>query len=177
LMPHARVDCMGLYEDDRYRPGQPSEFHRIDLNEVVSHQSIATISAGGRYDLIVCMEVLEHLYTPPSAVLEFLSAMLKPAGLIFITTPNAAWLKNRIKLLYGKNPFEMLTTDRSHMGHVREYTLGELKAASAAAGLSAIKTERKGLYYFSSLKDRFYSRLAEIHPSLRRTLVLIARKE
>lgn len=177
LFPESRVDCLGIYEDDRYRPANAFTFHAMDLNDVALKEH-PQAAASGPFDLIVFMEVLEHLYTPPETVLRFLASILRDGGVIVITTPNAAWLKNRIKMLCGKNPFEMLKSDRKNMGHIREYTKLELERSLAAAGLKKLFVERRGLYHFDNIKDNIYSRIADLtHPSLRRTLVAVYQKQ
>lgn len=173
LLPGSRVDCLGIEEDCRYRPSGDFTFHAVNLND------LAVIRAGRRlndagYALIVCMEVIEHLTLPPEAILPYLAAQLAPGGCLLVTTPNAAWLKNRLKLLRGKNPFERLSADPAHLGHIREYTAPELAAAFALTGLRRVKLVCKGLYHFANLKDRAYSVAADaIHPSLARTLVAL----
>ncbi len=176
LLPDSQVDCLGVEQDNRFAPSRNFTFRNCDLNDVAvagfDRHSIAV-----RYDLIVFMEVLEHLYTPPHLVLEYLASLLNDGGVIILTTPNAAWLKNRLKMLRGKNPFELLKADRKDMGHIREYTLDELQNAFAHTGLNMLRLERKGLYYFNNPKDNFYSRLADAtHSSLSRTLVAVYQK-
>jgi 2-polyprenyl-3-methyl-5-hydroxy-6-metoxy-1,4-benzoquinol methylase len=175
-LPNVRIDCLGFERDDRYKTWNLAVFHKVDLNDL-SALKTSCVGDLDRYDLVVCMEVLEHLYTPPSVILEYFAAQLAPGGVLVVTTPNAAWLKNRIKLLCGKNPFEMLTSDRERMGHVREYTKEELEQAFASAGLRPILFERRGLYRFNNLKDSIYSWVADhLHGSLRRTLVAVYEK-
>jgi hypothetical protein len=72
-------------------------------------------------------EVLEHLYTAPQLVLGFIKTLLIPNGLLIVQTPNAAAVGKRIKLLLGRNPYEMIRTDLSDPGHYREYTISELQ--------------------------------------------------
>ena len=43
-----------------------------------------------------------------------------------VSTPNALWLKHRIKLLMGRHPYELIREDKGNPGHFREYTAGEL---------------------------------------------------
>ncbi len=168
--PEWRVDTLADYHDDRFSLPPPSRHFQFDLNAALDRARWPAL--GGPYDLIVFMEVIEHLNTPPRRVLEFLAAQLAPGGVIVLTTPNAVWLKNRLRLLMGRNPFELLRDDRS--GHVREYTLAELSTATREAGLEVAAAERRGLYRFSGAKDRFYSALADsTHPSLRRTIFMV----
>lgn len=53
-----------------------------------------------KYDVITCMEVIEHLIDP-YALLEFIYTHLKPGGRIILSTPNIAWWKYRLDLLKG----------------------------------------------------------------------------
>lgn len=176
LLPGSRVDCLGVEQDDRFRPDGDFTFHPADLNEVAL-QDPETWPVDANYDLIVFMEVLEHLYTPPDRVLRYLSSLLAKGGIIITTTPNAAWLKNRLKMILGRNPFELLKADRRDMGHIREYTRAELETVFTTVGLEKLRFERRGLYHFNNLKDNIYSRFADLtHPSLRRTLIAVHQK-
>jgi predicted SAM-dependent methyltransferase len=77
-------------------------------------------------DIVIMAEVLEHLYTAPTLVLTFIASFIKPGGYLVIQTPNAASLKNRLFLLAGKNPYEMIRENADNPGHFREYTAKEL---------------------------------------------------
>lgn len=173
FFPEWRLDTLSDICDERFSLPPPSRHFQFDLNAASVRAGWPAL--GGPYDVIVFMEVIEHLNTPPRRVLEFLAAQLAPGGAIVLTTPNAVWLKNRLRLVCGRNPFELLRDD--HSGHVREYTLAELSAAAREAGLEVEAAERRGLYHFSGAKDRFYSALADAtHPSLRRTIFMVLRQ-
>ena len=173
FFPEWRIDTLADICDERFLLPPPSRHFQFDLNAAPDRSRWPTL--GGPYDVIVFMEVIEHLNTPPRRVLELLAAQLAPGGAILLTTPNAVWLKNRLRLLMGRNPFELLRDDRT--GHVREYTLAELSAAAREAGLEVATAARRGLYRFSGAKDRFYSALADAtHPSLRRTIFMVLRR-
>jgi SAM-dependent methyltransferase len=173
FFPAWRIDTLGERRDGRFALPPPSRHFEFDLNTAAERACWPPL--GGPYDVIVFMEVIEHLTTPPRRVLEFLGAQLAPGGAIVLTTPNAAWLKNRLRLLLGRNPFEPLRDDRG--GHIRESTLDELAAAAREAGLEVAAAARRGLYRFSGVKDRFYSALADAtHPSLRRSIFLVLRR-
>lgn len=170
VFPEWRIDTMGKELDPRFALPPPSRQHMFDLDAIDRGAPLA--HGGVRYDLIVFMEVIEHLVVPPHRVLQFLAAQLAEGGRILLTTPNAAWLKNRLKLLRGRNPFEPLREGGG--GHIREYTLDELQAAAAQAGLTCEDARHCGLYRFAGAKDRFYNALANATlPSLRRSLFLV----
>jgi len=174
--PDAQIDCLGYNRDTRYAPDRSYNFYRVDLNRLVEPSEGQDVPRDV-FDLIVFMEVIEHLYTAPSIVLGYLTQLLRPSGVLLLTTPNAVWVKNRVKMILGKNPFEPLREDHAVMGHIREYTLTELDQHLREAGLEKIKAERCGLYHFSGAKDRLYSWFADhTHRTLSRSLLMIYQK-
>lgn len=97
-------------------------------------------------DLIVSMEVLEHLSDLPDginngfygtglkAALRESYRVLKPGGILFITTPNTASVFNLNKSLAGVPAWFYLL-------HLREYALGELQDALQEAGFKVLRTQ------------------------------------
>jgi hypothetical protein len=83
------------------------------------------------YDYVTMAEVLEHLHTAPQLVLAFVRGLLVGDGLFILQTPNA---RHRLKLLLGRNPYEMIRTDPSNPGHFREYTISELRDLTEGLG-------------------------------------------
>ena len=173
LFPDWQIDMLGEGRDERFALPPPSRHFTFDLHAAADPRCWPDF--GVRYDTIVFMEVLEHLNVPPRAVLEFLGAQLANGGFLLLTTPNAAWLKNRWKLLRGRNPFEPLRAGGG--GHIRESTLAELQTAAQEAGLECAAAKHCSLYGFAGAKDRFYNALANATlPGLRRSLFLVLRK-
>jgi SAM-dependent methyltransferase len=173
VFPDWQIDTLGDGRDERFVLPPPSRHFTFDLHAAADPPRWPDL--GARYDTIVFMEVLEHLNVPPRAVLEFLGAQLADGGELLLTTPNAAWLKNRLKLLRGRNPFETLRPGGG--GHIRESTLAELRTAAQEAGLECVAAKHCGLYGFTGAKDRFYDALANATlPALRRSLFLILRR-
>ena len=100
------------------------------------------------YDLIVFAEVIEHLYVSPVVVLRFLHSCLRSGGTLVVQTPNAAALGKRIKLLMGRNPFELIRDDAANPGHFREYTAGELRQFAGDSGFDVVTLSRR--FYFDA---------------------------
>lgn len=75
------------------------------------------------FDVVTCFEVFEHV-EPPAALLAELRRVLRPDGVLVVSTPNA--LTYTADTEDGSNPF-----------HVREYTPVELKAMIAESFESA----------------------------------------
>ncbi|HXQ95267.1 MAG TPA: class I SAM-dependent methyltransferase [Thermoplasmata archaeon] len=81
------------------------------------------------YGLILFVEVLEHLLVNPLLLFREIRDHLAPGGRLFLTTPNAARLGNRYRLLLGRSIQERGRYPRDGQGvygHVVEYTRGEL---------------------------------------------------
>lgn len=76
--------------------------------------------------IVILAEVIEHLYTAPNLILNFIRTFLNNDGTLIIQTPNAVSLFNRIKMICGENPFEMIRENNQNPGHFREYTKKEL---------------------------------------------------
>jgi trans-aconitate methyltransferase len=139
-----QVDSLGFGPDAPTPEGRHFSF---DLNR--SQRREYWRSDLPRYDAIVMAEVIEHLYTAPQLVLAFLRTLLAPGGLLLIQTPNAADLTRRIKLILGRNPYEMIRTDDTNPGHFREYTRAELRQLAEAAGLTV---ERMQTHFYFDMR-------------------------
>jgi len=127
---HIPVDSIGFGPDETNTGGRHFEF---DLNLAQSHQRWRTDLPAYRF--VVMAEVLEHLHTAPQLVLAFVVTVLAKDGLLIVQTPNAAAVTKRVKLLLGRNPYEMLRPDLSDPGHYREYTVAELRQIGKGLGL------------------------------------------
>jgi glycosyltransferase involved in cell wall biosynthesis/2-polyprenyl-3-methyl-5-hydroxy-6-metoxy-1,4-benzoquinol methylase len=60
----------------------------------------------GRFDLIWCSEVIEHLESPDDFTAE-VDRLLKPGGKLLLTTPNSAFWIYPIARLFGKTPADL----------------------------------------------------------------------
>ena len=90
----------------------------------------------GTFDLIVFSEVIEHLYVAPEFILALLRSLLAEDGVLICTAPNAADLAKRLRLAFGRNPYERLRLYANNPGHVREYTQQELREIARSVGLT-----------------------------------------
>jgi glycosyltransferase involved in cell wall biosynthesis len=89
----------------------------------------------GRYDAIICGDVLEHL-RDPRAVLQKLSRFLKPGGRILISLPNVANFWVRLNLLFGRFNYSRVgILDETHL---RFFTLKTSKQLAADSNLDVI---------------------------------------
>jgi trans-aconitate methyltransferase len=141
------VDSLGFGPD---APTPEGRHFNFDLNRSQRREDWRTDLP--RYDAIVMAEVIEHLYTAPQLVLAFLRTLLAPGGLLLVQTPNAADLTRRVKLVLGRNPYEMIRPDDTNPGHFREYTRAELRQLAEGAGLTV---ERMRTHFYFDMR---YSR-------------------
>jgi len=89
------------------------------------------------FDLIVCVEGIEHLENP-SHLLRSFARILKPGGRLIITTPNITSFASRIKfMLFGSYRYfnsRVDIADRSLAGHIHPIWFPGLEHALAGAG-------------------------------------------
>ena len=116
----------------------------FDLNRLPD--AMSEPAALGRYDVVLCCEVLEHLLVAPQHLLAWLREHMTDRGVLVLQTPNAAAFDRRLKLLAGRHPYDALDPARSGARHVRECTFAELDALALEAGFAVVAAER-GAYF------------------------------
>jgi SAM-dependent methyltransferase len=82
------------------------------------------------FDAVLMTEVYEHLRDYPVRALIEARRILRPGGRIYFTTPNAAYLMNRVRLLLGRSvatPLPDWIDGLPHARHAREYTFAEIR--------------------------------------------------
>lgn len=84
-----------------------------------------------KYDAIVFLDVIEHLYNPVST-LRSLKKNLKPNGIVVFSIPNMAHISVRLMLLKGD--FEYANTGLLDNTHLHFYTKKEIERLFAEAG-------------------------------------------
>ena len=100
-----------------------------------------------RYDVITCMDVLEHC-VDPECLLKFLTKYLKEEGRIYISLPNVANIHTRYSVLLGNWDYEEYgVMDKTHVRFFTKKTSLEL-VKKFFNGVSIIaKTPVLDLYY------------------------------
>ena len=119
------------------------------------------------FDLIVYSEVIEHIHVAPELTLLFLSWLSRAGGKIVVSTPNAAALRNRIRLLGGANPFERIRYYDGNPGHFREYTADELRKMAEPADLHCLEVDK--IDFFRGGRQR-------LHAACRDSLIAVYEK-
>ena len=139
------------------------------------------------FDCVVMCEVIEHFNFNPLPVLKEINRVLKPGGLLYLTTPNASHLGARIKLLIARSihhPIRAFLWQFDPSGnyivglHWREYTGSEMKELLELPGLG-FKVEQQGFRspVIPILAKRFAMRFVYmLVPGFRTTQFVFARR-
>ena len=145
----------------------------FDLND--SFYPGKWIQVDKKYDIITMLEVIEHLYTRPEQVLEFVSSLLTSNGFLIVQTPNGVSLPYRIRMLLGRNPFMMINETRD--SHYREYTRKELIEIGLRSGLKVHSVHMNNVMSTGSLSSRIFNKFSSLMPQdLRKNITIIFQK-
>lgn len=96
-------------------------------------------------DTITCLDVIEHVFDPEHLIEEF-ARILKPKGVLILTTPNIAWLPHRISLLFGRRPRTSWAKGWDG-GHIAYFTFGELSQLLNEKGFKILKKTTGGAFW------------------------------
>jgi len=88
------------------------------------------------FDLLFAGEIIEHLFDTDHFIKEC-KRVMKPGGILIVTTPNIASLVNRVSLLFGKTIINNSLYDWG-VGHIRFYSFPALKRQLELNGLSVV---------------------------------------
>src|SRR5262249_9205652 len=83
--------------------------------------------ADASFDVILSCEIIEHLLCNPIHMLVECHRVLKPEGLLILTTPNVLRLSNVLSLLRGRNIYDRYYQECLYARHAREYSPEEIQ--------------------------------------------------
>ena len=97
------------------------------------------------FDIIIAIEVLEHLFDPYH-FMEECRRLLKSKGTLIVHVPNVAFFPNRLRLFFGK---ELRTSEGGDwkVGHLHYFTKYSLKKLFEDEGFRVLKITHGGIFY------------------------------
>lgn len=134
------------------------------------------------FDGALLCETFEHLRIDPVFVLAEIQRVLAPGARLLVTTPNVYSLPSLGRFLSGRSvadPWQEFGKLRTlgHMGHVREYSMREVRRFLVASGWSVEWASTRYSGPCHSLRRRWLDRAFRVLPRwLGRELVLVARR-
>ena len=135
------------------------------------------------YDAVLCAGVIEHMAHTPRLLLESLTRVLRPGGILVLDTPNLGYLYKRLALLDGRSVFPPIAdqyyTQIPFEGHHREYVVEELEWMLNAAGHTVLSVETFNYSVFGLTEltgdEALYFREMESDPTLREVIITVSR--
>lgn len=121
----------------------------------------------GRFDVVMCAEVIEHLTFCPSFMLSEIHRVLKPGGVLILTTPNAMRLicnyHSARELFHGRPFYDPYSGYGPYGRHNREFTPQELRFLVEGCGfaineMDVCEIPARG----ESLKGRLYQAVVSL---------------
>ncbi len=131
--------------------------------------------------IVTFSEVLEHLPVERlNFVLSEITRVVRPGGLLIVSSPNQASLENRLRLLKGRSILEMpneLDSAKDTFGHIRLYTCSEMEAAMSKLGFSLERsvTESNNSGYRGTSPKSWRRRIYRVYERLEERLAILRR--
>jgi SAM-dependent methyltransferase len=96
--------------------------------------------ADASVDVVLCLEVLEHLREHPLFMMAEANRVLEDGGLFVLTTPNTHSFYHVLQILRQDSPnlLPVYAAGRGGMGHVKEYTFAEIRALFEGSGFELV---------------------------------------
>jgi hypothetical protein len=136
----------------------------------------------GEFDVVILLEVIEHIPLPAYVVFERIKPLLNARGLVFLTTPNLFRIRNVIRMFLGIEFLDrfMIPQPGKGLGHQLEYSANHLRWQLERAGMEVLMLKQDSLGRTGhSAKARLARKLVtplELRPIWRDGLAAAARK-
>lgn len=112
------------------------DYLAVDLFDAAARARFAE-AHGATFDAVVLLEVLEHV-RDPWATLEFCRSLLRPGGLLLLSTPNVTSFYSRFRFLTGGRLHQFEPSDLSY-GHINPMTALMVETVLAETGFRLLE--------------------------------------
>jgi 2-polyprenyl-3-methyl-5-hydroxy-6-metoxy-1,4-benzoquinol methylase len=129
------------------------EFVLANMNELDPFKNLT----GQSFDVVIIAQVIEHILNYPLGLIRDLAELMRPGGLMILTTPNPVTVMAAVRILKGKSVLwgtrDFIDEPKIENGriiskgeiHYREYTSDELCHLLGGAGLQVERQRYVGL--------------------------------
>lgn len=140
------------------------------------------------FDVVLLIDIIEHLHRSPRELLNYSISSLKPNGLLIVETPNTVALVKRLKVLFGKSNQVSANFIYWNIGeyrsHIREYTQSELKQILSYHNLTAVNSKMINIMidavgveiFFKKIVVKTYKLISGLYPNFRDTILISGKK-
>jgi SAM-dependent methyltransferase len=98
------------------------------------------------FDMVLCMEVIEHLVYSPTHMLAEAHRVLKPGGRLLLSTPNAVDMRRTLAPILNRSSDFHYSGYGVYGRHNREFTLDELQLLCRACGYRVLYTRLENIF-------------------------------
>jgi 2-polyprenyl-3-methyl-5-hydroxy-6-metoxy-1,4-benzoquinol methylase len=140
-------------------------------------------------DIVTHLDLIEHVHPPQQFMFKEIRRILRPGGILIITTPNLASLRKRIGILRGQHPVGQLKEffeSNPFVEHIREFTVNEVSQIVKWASFEVISAYCINHIYYTRYAEaptaikkitlKIYKFLTLLKNDLKDTVVVEARK-
>jgi predicted SAM-dependent methyltransferase len=123
-------------------PDEPDKEFEITVDQV-DVENVPLKYKSQSLDVITCFEVLEHLRYDPIFMMKEFNRVLKPNGLLILTTPNINSYEGLLRLIRYQTPhiFSQYMPNREGIGHCKEYAVSEVQELFQHCGFTVDAVE------------------------------------
>ena len=146
------VLCTKLFNDECVVGDISDQFVAPILKQGISFTKYDLMSDrnevdGQNFDVVILLEVIEHIPLPAYVLFERIKRCLQSGGTLFLTTPNLFRLRNLIRMFLGIEFFDrfMLPQPGQGLGHQLEYSANHLSWQIERSGMTRIFIEHDEL--------------------------------
>lgn len=177
------VERVGSYIGVDVSPTAVEAARELGLDARVIESATSLPFDDGSIDLVVCIEVLEHLVRPDHAVAE-IKRVLAPGGVFIATVPNIVFWRRRLDSLLGRwHPLgdELAIEQPWRDPHVRFFTPNRFGAMIETCGFENVRVSGHDGAFLRAIpvlrklgkggSSRLYQRLEKRNPALLATWI------
>src|ERR1035437_7419419 len=142
--PHSTLQTDGLAQVE-FLEGQGVTFHKTDLTSCDLRDYFGLESV----DVVCSYHALEHMHHSPRPMLQSALDVMKSGGTFFCEVPNAVNALKRVRVLLGQTNYQHFHdfwASDVWVGHIREYTVDDLRALSRRLGLVDVVVQGRNWY-------------------------------